>query len=75
MTIGSLLLAGFVFFVLRAWFDAGDEIAAHEAAMARLNRLPGSTPALDAAWEGWKRRHPNSYMVTERQPTFRRRSL
>lgn len=62
--IGSLLLAGFVFFVLCAWFGNRDEIAAHDADLAWRNARPKSSPQLDAWWEDWKRRHPDSPLVT-----------
>lgn len=49
LTFSSLMLFAWLFFVLRAWFDAGDEIRQHDAEMARVKRR---TAAANAASGG-----------------------
>lgn len=54
LTFSSLMLFAWLFFVLRAWFDTGDEIRQHDAEMARVKRR---TAAANAAFLAWEQAH------------------
>lgn len=48
--MSSLLLLGWLFFMLKAWFDAGAEIDQHDREMERIRRR---ARAADGAYIRW----------------------